>query len=168
MAAVTRAHARRGERGLTLTEVTVVMILGTLITAGLVGFYLSSQGLWLDASTQAITQREASLVAAAIRDSVRRSGMAEVSLSPDSLHHQLALFKSDADPVPFYYFWWEPSDSLIHAGTSVGGPGSGPVGVSRAERFQFIESDDAVHMDLRLRTANGGRVEMSAYSVFKN
>ena len=51
------------------------MILGTMIMAGLVGFYLSSQGMWLDASTQAITQREASLVAAAMRDSesARRS-----------------------------------------------------------------------------------------------
>ena len=60
-------------RGLTLTEVAVVMILGTMIMAGLVGFYLSSQGLWLDASTQAITQREATLVAAAMRDSIRKS-----------------------------------------------------------------------------------------------
>jgi len=168
VAAVSRRRTRRRERGLTLTEVTVVMILGTLITAGLVGFYLSSQGLWLDASTQAITQREASLVAAAIRDSVRRSAMAEVSLSPDSLHHQLALFKSASDPAPFYYFWWNPSDSLVHAGTSVGGAGSGPMGVSRAERFQFMESNEAVRMDMRLRTANGGGVEMSAYAVFKN
>src|SRR5262249_32619505 len=38
----------RDERGLTLTELAVVMILGTMIMAGFVGFYLSSQGMWLD------------------------------------------------------------------------------------------------------------------------
>ena len=36
-------NVARDERGLTLTEVAVVMVLGTLIMAGLVGFYLSSQ-----------------------------------------------------------------------------------------------------------------------------
>jgi hypothetical protein len=163
---MTRNRAR--ERGLTLTEVTVVMILGTMITAGLVGFYLSSQGLWLDGSTQAITQREASLVAAAIRDSVRKSGMALVSLSPDSLHHQLELFKRIDDPAPFYCFWWNASDSLIYSGTSVGAAGAGPMGVSRAERFQLIASSKAVHMDLRLHSASGGSVDMSAFAVFKN
>ena len=65
---------RRSEAGLTLTEVAVVMIIGTMIMAALVGFYLASQGLWLDASTQAITQREATLVASAIRDKVRAAG----------------------------------------------------------------------------------------------
>jgi hypothetical protein len=163
---VTRARSR--EAGLSLTEVTVVMILGTLITAGLVGFYLSSQGLWLDGSTQAITQREASLVASAVRDSVRKSAMAEVSLSPDALHHQLALFRRRDDTTPYYYFWWNALDSLIHAGHAVGGAGSGPMGVSQAERFEFTKSDDAVRMDLRLRTASGGSVEMSAFAVFKN
>ena len=43
--------SRGAEAGLTLTEVSVVMIIGTIIMAGLVGFYLASQGLWLDAST---------------------------------------------------------------------------------------------------------------------
>ena len=166
---MTPPHPR--ERGLSLVEVTVVMILGTLITAGLVGFYLSSQGVWLDASTQAITQREASLVASAIRDSVRVSHMAMVSPSPDPLHQQLALYRYDGYQVsmePHYYFWWNPADSLIYAGTSVGGAGAGPMGVSRAERFQFIGSPSGVRMDLRLLTASGGGVDMSAYAVFKN
>jgi Tfp pilus assembly protein PilW len=166
VAAVT--ERRLGERGLTLTEVAVVMILGSLITAGLVGFYLSSQGLWLDGSTQAITQREASLVASAIRDSVRQSGGALVSASPDSLHMQLALFRAKGDPSPYYYFYWNSADSLIHAGTSVGGPGSGPIGASRATRFQFVATGEAVRTDLRLITATGNRVDMGAFAVFKN
>ena len=162
---------RRDQRGLTLTEVAVVMILGSLITAGLVGFYLSSQGLWLDGSTQAITQREASLVASAIRDSVRRSGRATASASPDMQHMQLALYKTadeGKDPTPYYYFYWHSTDSLIHAGPSVGGPGAGPIGSSRATRLLFVASDQGVRMDLRLLTATGSRVDMGAYSVFKN
>ena len=158
---------RRDERGLTLTEVAVVMILGSMITAGLVGFYLASQGLWLDGSTQVITQREATLVASAIRDSVRKSGAALVSPSPDSLHQQLALFHT-GEASPYYYFYWSPSDSLVHAGPSVGGPGAGPIGSSRATRLQFDDSKDGVRMDLRLLTATGDRVDIGAYAVFKN
>jgi len=163
--------SRRDQRGLTLTEVAVVMILGSLITAGLVGFYLSSQGLWLDGSTQAITQREASLVASAVRDSVRRSGRAVASDSPDPQHMQLALYKSadeTGDPTPYYYFYWNSGDSLIHAGPTIAGPGAGPIGSSRATRLQFVASDDGVRMDLRLLTATGNRVDMGAFAVFKN
>jgi len=163
--------SRRDQRGLTLTEVAVVMILGSLITAGLVGFYLSSQGLWLDGSTQAITQREASLVASAVRDSVRRSGRAVASDSPDLQHMQLALYKSadeTGDPTPYYYFYWNSGDSLIHAGPTIAGPGAGPIGSSRATRLQFVASDDGVRMDLRLLTATGNRVDMGAFAVFKN
>lgn len=165
MAPVTTA--RREQRGLTLTEVAVVMILGSLITAGLVSFYMSSQGLWLDGSTQAITQREASLVASAIRDSVRRSHTAVASPSPDPLHMQLALFKGD-EKTPYYYFFWSPADSLIHAGSSVGGPDSGPIGSSRATRLQFDAKNGGVRTDLRLLTATGKRVDMGAFAVFKN
>ena len=50
------------ERGLTLTELTIVGVLACLVMLGLVGFYMSSQGVWMDASAQAITQREATSV----------------------------------------------------------------------------------------------------------
>lgn len=158
---------RLDERGLTLTEVAVVMILGTMIMAGLVGFYLSSQGMWLDASTQVITQREASLVAATMRDSIRQSSMAFATASPDSLHQQLALYKNGST-TPYYYFWYEPTDSLIHSGTSLGGLGSGPMIVSHVERFRLSASNYAVRVDMRLRSANGDVVEAGAYAVMKN
>ena len=153
---------------MTLTEVAVVMILGTMIMAGMVGFYLSSQGLWLDASTQAITQREASLVTAAIRDSVRKSGYAVRSLSPDSLHQHLALYKKATDATPYYCFWWNAGDSLLYSGISVNDPASGPMIVSHVERFQINNSNLAVRADLRLRTASGDAIESSAYAVMKN
>ena len=162
------------ERGLTLVELAVVMILGTLIMAGLVGFYLSSQGLWLDASTQAITQREASLVATAVRDSLRKSGKAIESPSPDSLHEQLSLFRMESDPAPYYCFWWSSTDSLIHSGTRVGAPDAGPMIVSLADRFQVQVRRDALghtlgaRVSLRLRTAAGNLIETGTFAVTQN
>ena len=160
--------ARRNETGLTLTEVVVVMIIGTMIMAGLVGFYLASQGLWLDASTQAITQREASLVATAIRDSVRVANRAQVFSTPDALHQQLALYRQAADVIPSYYFWWDARDSLIHAGPTIGGSGSGPMVMSHADRFQLTSTGVAVRVDLRLRSATGSTVDMGTLGVFMN
>ena len=37
------------ERGLTLTEVAIVGVIGVLVLLGLGGFYLNSQATWLDA-----------------------------------------------------------------------------------------------------------------------
>jgi Tfp pilus assembly protein PilW len=158
----------RGEAGLTLTEVAVVMIIGTIIMAGLVGFYLASQGLWLDASTQAITQREASLVTSAIRDSVRSAGDARASSVPDSLHQQLALYRRRGDPVPSFYFWWDAGDSLIHAGPAMGGSGTGAMVMSHADRFQVTSNGRAVRVDLRLRSASGSTVDAGTLAVFMN
>ena len=161
---------RRSETGLTLTEVAVVMIIGTMIMAALVGFYLASQGLWLDASTQAITQREATLVASAIRDKVRASGDARAFPVPDAFHQQLALYANATDPAPSYYFWWDPSDSLIHAGPTMGGATSGPMVTSVAERFQVTawSSTRAVRVDLRLRSATGNTVDVGTLAVYMN
>ena len=158
----------RNARGLTLTEVAVVMFLGTMIMAGLVGFYLSSQGLWLDASTQAITQREATLVAAAMRDIIRKSGKAVAVASPDSLHQQLSLYRAGSDVVPYYNFWWNAADSLIYSGAAVGSPDSGPMIASKAERFQLVATPTGVRVDLRLRSANGGTVESGGFAVMQN
>jgi Tfp pilus assembly protein PilV len=166
MAAVT--HGARAEHGLTLTEVAVVMVLGTLIMTGIVGFYLSSQRLWLDASTQVITQREAALVTAAIRDSIRRSGRAEVSLSPDSLHMQLSLFLRPADNTPYYNFWWSAADSLVYSGSSLSDPSAGPMVGSHVELFQVQKSLTNARVDMRLRSAGGESVASSAFAVMKN
>lgn len=172
MAAVIRLVRR--ERGLTLTEVVVVMVIGTLIMAGIVGFYLSSQGVWLDSSTQVITQREASLIASAFRDSVRGAARADVSFVPDPQHSQLALYKKKDDSTPYYYIWWNAGDSLVYSGDQVGGDASGPMGISRAARLQFDAKDPKdptnrnVRMDLRLLTASGESVEISAFAVFRN
>jgi hypothetical protein len=91
-----------------------------------------------------------------------------VSASPDFLHEQLALFRNHDDVVPSYYFWWNASDSLIYSGTQVGGQGSGPMIVSHAERFQFIDTFDGVRVDLRLRSAGGDLVEAGSFAVKQN
>ena len=51
----------RSERGLTLTELVVVGVLATLVMLALTGFYFNSQRTWLEGSSQALTQREATL-----------------------------------------------------------------------------------------------------------
>ena len=38
------------QRGLTLTEVTVVTVLASIVMLGIVSFYVNSQGTWMDAS----------------------------------------------------------------------------------------------------------------------
>lgn len=160
----------RGSRGITLTEVAVTMIIGTMIMAGLVGFYISSQGLWLDASTQVISQREATLVLEAIRDSIRSSGKADALDSPDATHQLLALYKNRTDPAPSYYFYWNRADSLIYAGTSVGGVSAGPMVYSRAERLQFVanNTNGGVQLNLRLRSSNGQTVEYTSFAGMRN
>lgn len=156
------------ERGITLTEVAVTMIIGTMIMAGLVGFYMSSQAMWLDASTQAISQREATLVVETLRDSVRVSGKALVAASPDSLHQQLALFRTPASVTPYYYFYWNAADSLIYCGTTVGGDRAGPMIVSKAERFRLAATSDRVEVNLRLRSASGQTVEYTSLAAMRN
>ena len=124
--------------------------------------------MWLDASTQAITQREATLDTSAMRDSIRTSGYAKAIPSPDPLHEQLALYRRSTDATPYYYFWWSSSDSLLYSGTSIGGTGSGPMIVSRAERFQLIATSTGVRVDMRLRSASGDVVEAGAFAVMMN
>ena len=102
-----------------------------------------------------------------MRDRIRESSNAVATPSPDSLHQQLALYRNGST-TPYYYFWWEPTDSLIHSGTSVGGIGSGPMILSRAERFRLSASSYAVRIDMRLRSASGDVIESGAYAVMKN
>src|SRR5262249_5071477 len=128
----------------------------------------------LDSSTQAIMQREASLVATAVRDMLRKSGKAVETASPDSLHEQLSLYRRESDAAPYYCFWWSATDSLIHSGTNVGAADAGPMIVSRAERFVVqVRQDAAGHtlgarVSLRLRSASGSAVETSTFVVTQN
>jgi hypothetical protein len=157
------------ERGLTLTEVTIVAAIGLLVLLGLGGFYLNSQATWLDASSKTITQREATLVAEAIADSARRSASATAIPFPDADHGQIALYDFNDLTTPYWYFWWDGADSLIHQGPNPATGDRGAMHASKAERFRVVLNDSAlVEIALRLRAATGQRVELTTSSMLRN
>ncbi len=156
----------RDQSGLTLTEVTIVAVIGLLVLLGLGGFYLNSQATWLDASSQALTQREATFVTEVIGDAARRSDGAIGTPIPDADHGQLQLrFPTGPD----MYFWWNPADSLVHSGTDMVNDDRGPMLDSRVERFRVdVPTNDYVKVSMRLRSATGSRVEVAFGTFLRN
>lgn len=155
------------ERGLTLTEVTIVAAIGTLVLLGMGGFYLQSQATWIDASAQSMTQREVTLVTQAIVDSVRTSHAAVVSLSPDATHHQLDLAKNGS-LLPFYRFWWSTSDSLVHCGTAPGASDDHAMLSSPVEKFVVTVDGTMVRVALQARAETGQRIEYTGSARMRN
>lgn len=155
------------ERGLTLTEVTIVAVLGLLVIFGLIGFYLQSQATWLDASVQTITQREATLMTRTIADSARISGSAIVTPSPDAERTMVSLVRHGA-VTAHYHFWWDSSDSLVHQGTDTGAGDRGPMGGSKVERFKVTSLGPMITIELRLRSPQGQRVDAVAGAALVN
>ncbi len=162
LAASRVANSRRGERGITLVEVVVVGVLAAIVMLALTGFYISSQGTWIDASTQVVTQREASLVLETIADSVHASNSATVNAGTRT------LILLDSGGLEKCRFWLNPSDSLIHVGrgTLVDW---GPMANSRVSRFDLAATATRVHvLALQMRSANGRVVTMSGGAAFYN
>ncbi len=155
------------EKGLTLTEVTVVAVLGLLVIFGLIGFYLQSQATWLDASSQTITQREATMLARTVADSVRVSSSAVVTASPDADHSMISLVRKPATTA-HYHYWWDSGDSLVHQGTDTGAGDRGPVTQSRVERFAITATGALVTVQVRLRSPQGQRVDAFAGAALVN
>jgi prepilin-type N-terminal cleavage/methylation domain-containing protein len=151
------------ERGLTLTEVTVVMVLAAIVMTGLVGFYLNSQATWLDGSLQAISQREANLVL----DTIRRRAQTAYGATSDSVdsaqHCWLAIQQNSADPPELaYYYWWSPSDSLIHEGYRLHGDDRGPMIQSKVDRFVVSTTGELVRVvALQVRTPQGHHITLA-------
>lgn len=159
----------RDERGLTLTEVMIVAAIGLLVLLGLGGFYLNSQATWLDASSKTITQREATLVTEAIVDRVRTSNEVRVNLIPDAEHVQLELYNAPGAPAAAWIFWFDPTDSLIHQGTSMVSDDRGAMHASKVTRFRVTAGDSALAViTLRLRAATGQQVELSTSALLRN
>lgn len=151
----------RAERGLTLMEVTVVLVLASVVTLGLVGFYLNSQATWTDASTQAVTQREATLLLGEITDRARAAASATWDATSHSLHlwdhndNELARFTWDVD-----------GDSLVLEESA---DRSGPVVNSVVTRFDVTTSDSLVAIGpVELRSAAGGIVSVSTDVMLYN
>ena len=161
---------RHPERGVTLTEVTVVFILAAIVMTGLLVFYLNSQSVWMDGSTQVITQREATLVLNAITARARRSNGSHVTFTPDVQHVQIDLDMPGAPQESTYSYWWG-ADSLIHEGylNTVPPVDRGPMLMSNVDCFAATGSDTLLTIDsLRVRSGNGVYVTMSTTVAMQN
>ena len=162
-----RAHrVAADQRGITLVEVTVVMVLASLVMVGLVGFYVTSQNQWLNASAQVVTQREGTLALEQMADSIRTSASAIVTNSPDSLHQRLTLYDTSGNPTLAFY--WNAGDSLLHWEYP---PGTlrGPVVASRVNRFRAFENDTLVTISvLELIDPDGELIPLSGGALMYN
>ena len=143
---------RRHERGLTLTELTIVGVLAAIVMTGLIGIYFNSQSLWLDGSSQAITQREATLALRAISKQARRAKSALASPGPQSV-----LTLTLPPPDSTWSYWVQ--DGLLYEGQ----PGAGHSMISSAvEGFWVRDSLGLVIVDaLQLRSAEGQHITVS-------
>jgi len=151
--------------GFTLIEMMVVIVIAGVVTLGLVGFYLNSQATWMDASAQALAQRDATSILDAIASKAREAAVVEINPSGGDT---ILTFRR-IDPPDAYSFWWNrsrgfPPDSLIHQGPDTGQNDAGPVAPSVVERFSF-EKDPALpilHLRmLEVRSLEGERVQVS-------
>jgi Tfp pilus assembly protein PilW len=156
----------RSERGLTLTEVVIVGVLAILVMLSLSGFYINSQSTWLEGSSQAVTQRDATLVVEHLADRVHEA--ASASFSPGTgQHHTLTLF--DHDGVQTYQFAIDPSDSLLHEYATATLDDKGPIVTSIVNRFQVQTGGALVDLTmLDLRSANEDTVKISSRFALYN
>jgi prepilin-type N-terminal cleavage/methylation domain-containing protein len=104
-------RARSDSRGFTLTEITVVIVLAGVVTLGLVGFYLNSQAMWMDASTQALAQRDAT----SILEFMRQRGHGAASAVWDASNHKVTFY-DDRCHQELDSFAWNATDSLVYHG----------------------------------------------------
>lgn len=166
MSARGTSRTSRDQRGITLVEVTVVMVLASLVMVGLVGFYVTSQQQWLTASSQVVTQREGTLALEQMADSIRTSASAVTTLSPDSAHMRLTLFDSLGNATLAFY--WNVADSLLHWEYPPGTP-RGPVVASRVNQFRVFENDTLVTISmLELIDADGELIPLSGGALMYN
>ena len=158
---------RARERGFTLAEVMAVMVIAAVITFGMVGFYLNSQGTWIDASSQAMAQRDATLILETVAERCRPWARAEVQAVSGANDLLIVRDESNVEKVRVY---WDPADSLVHQ--SVNGAASGPEIVdTRVERFSasIDPSGKLVFIDtLRVLSANRHTVQLSTAFALKN
>ncbi|HTO91059.1 MAG TPA: hypothetical protein VMJ70_08000 [Candidatus Sulfotelmatobacter sp.] len=150
-----------GERGITLVEVTVVGVLAAIVMLALTGFYVNSQGTWIDSSSQAVTQREASLVLETLTDSIHVASSAIVTTG--------TLILNNADGIERSRFWLEPSDQRVHVGGGNPSVDQGPLETSRATQFVVAANDSMVYViALQLHTASIDSVTMSTAAALIN
>lgn len=135
------------------------MALASIVMLGLMTFYLGSQGTWLDASAQAMTQREATLFLEDIASHVHRAAHAQVGSS------QLDLFDGEENSI-YAYHWNSSGDHRIYAG--VPGHSLQPVTTCRCASFQCDTSYSAVRINVVFLSAQGDSVHASSLLALRN
>lgn len=160
------------QRGLTLTEVMIVVALAALVMLGLVSFYMTSQSVWMEGSTQALIQRDATLLVAAITGSVRHAARAEVL---DHNGQQIVYLRADANPAtpPFRCFYWDDSRAgtgRVYAGRDQPRGDDTLVVVSQVDSFRLSAVDTSlVLVDLvELPTPDGLPVRLRSAAALYN
>ena len=155
---MTQWSGASGERGVTLTELTIIGVLATIVMVALTGFYMNSQRMWMDTSTKAMAQRDATLIVETLRQRVHEADDYVVD-TDDAIHNSLTLsYKYN----PTLVFDWDSSDSLIHiiqTGTDLGA-----LGQTHVLRFE-LAPDGPNLIDLTLleqRTATGDTVRIQS------
>ena len=161
------ASIRHLERGFTLVEAITVIVLSGVVTIGLLGFYLNSQATWMDGSSQALTQREATLLIESIADRVHEAASYDILPTSPPSGNQMVLLR-DKDGNEMSRFSWEPVDSLVHYWDA--GVDKGPVTTSVVERFQLaVVSASVVQLTgLQVRAADGARITSSSMFALNN
>lgn len=143
---------RHPERGVTLTELTIATVLASVIMFGLVGFYIGSQGVWMDSSGQALTQREATQIIETLTE--RGQGALGITLTDvvgtDSLQSITFLVPRPGGYVGSDRFWWDASDHRIHHEVDGGGD-RGALEASEVQRFSFRCDADTGYVEFFLR-----------------
>ena len=163
---MTRAGSRRAA-GFTLLELMVVITLAGVVSLGLVAFYLNSQMLWMDASTQALAQRDATIIMETIREEAETSESALIQ-SVGGENNEVIFYRG---PVQQGTFFWRPADSLVHYLN--GSADRGPLVPTKVERF-YVSLDTTglplLNVDtLRVRSTNGQRVQISGgFAMYNN
>ena len=147
------------QRGLTLTELTLVGILATMVMLALTTFYFNSQNMWIDGSTQALAQRDATLLVNQLRRNIHEARQALVDSTSDPEHDHLTLEYAAASTVEYR---WDIGDRKVHL--LVGSIDKGPVIDTPVARFKLTTRDSTM-VELQqavLNTAQGDRVSIAS------
>ena len=159
-------QGRERERGLTLTELTVTMVLAVIVMTGLVVFYLNSQAVWMDGSAQAITQREATLVVNEIANRARGASLANFYVGPPAI----LTLKMGNQSSKQYEFKWDSDLLLYETYTDASGNvfPRGPVLQSRVSAFRVGIIGGMVYDTLTVQTPQGSLVTLASSAAMIN
>ncbi len=135
-------------------------LLATMVMIALTAFYISSQHVWIDGSTQALAQRDGTLLIDEMRRRVHEAKQATIA-STDADHDQLTLvYAGTALTVDFV---WNATDQRVHLFDSTF-VDRGPIVDTPVTRFHLTTRDSTMVelTRLDLKTANGDSVSMAS------